>query len=209
MNPQPKASGCSAVFRAGDYECAYRDFLSLVVQVVTNQDPLVGKIERRSLRHSGGSSNIVGGQEVVYHGSTLEAQLLVERADVLSSNIQKHIGEICKFGNQFVDGQAIMIFENLGKATAASGNSFDAGGQPLNHELLLSMLASMQWRFDELGEPVFDWTIVVSDPALEQTLRELLKTIENHKGFQEVKQRKREEWFLSQRKRRLRGVHVP
>lgn len=199
----------SAIFRAGEYEAVYRRFLGVVIRVVTGQNPLVGLIERRTTRHHGGSRNIIEGKEVTYEGQTLQAQLRYDRTDVQEGNITKHLEELRSFGNQFVEEQAKMMLAHFDKATDAVGNSFDAGGRALDHDLLLNMMESIPWRFDAQGNPILDKVFLIGDPALEPKLRELLGTMEDHARFKEVKQRKYEEWLATVRTRRLRGVDVP
>ena len=94
------------------------------------------------------------------------------------------------------------MFQQMADLCSATGNSIDAGGAPVSHDLILDMLETVEISFNEAGEPKMP-TMVVS-PEMAETLRALpLPTAEQMRRREEILERKRNEFDARKRHRKL------
>lgn len=94
------------------------------------------------------------------------------------------------------------MFQQMADLCSATGNSIDAGGAPISHDLILDMLETVEISFDEVGEPKMP-TMVVS-PEMADKLRALpLPTVEQMRRREEILERKRNEFNARKRHRKL------
>ncbi len=110
-----------------------------------------------------------------------------------------------KVANELRSQQSQMIFEHLNQITDKTGNIVDAEGQAINPDLLLQMLEKIEIDFSEDGQPRLP-TLMVS-PEQGEKLREKMPEWEKDKHykrrFDELIERKRQEWHDRESHRKL------
>ena len=101
--------------------------------------------------------------------------------------------------------QSKMILEHLNQITAKTGNVVDAGGQAINPDLILQMLEKMEMDFSEDGQPRLP--TLVGSPEYYERLKEKMPEWEKdehyNRKFNELIERKRQEWHDRESHRKL------
>lgn len=101
--------------------------------------------------------------------------------------------------------QTKMLFSRLNEAVEEVGNSLDAQGQPLSAELILKMWETMQFDFDEQGNPKMP--TLVFNPVQKQKVEEQFRRLESEhqlrKRRREIMNRKRLDWYDRESRRKL------
>lgn len=101
--------------------------------------------------------------------------------------------------------QTKMLFSRLNEAVEEVGNSLDAQGQPLSAELILKMWETMQFDFDEQGNPKMP--TLVFNPVQKQNVEEQFRRLESEhqlrKRRREIMNRKRLDWYDRESRRKL------
>jgi len=112
-----------------------------------------------------------------------------------------------ELAKSFAESQSKMIFERIDESAREVGNIFDAQGKKLTFDDILSSLEKIQIDFDESGN-YRNLVITVSPDLLELLTKIILeseKIPENKKRFDEMIERKREEWRVRESNRKLVG----
>jgi len=137
--------------------------------------------------------------------SLLSAELRVKTDDIIKLGFNAFIESLNKAAEELKSQQSDMVFEKLSEVTTTTGNIVDAEGQPISHELLLKTLETIQLDFDENGKPIMP-TMVVS-PQQYETIKGKIVEWENdpecQKQFEQIINRKREEWHDRESNRKL------
>ena len=124
---------------------------------------------------------------------------LIERGPIaLQEGLKKIAAELSS-------QQSKMIFEHLNEITAKTGNVVNAGGQAINPDLILRTLEQTEIDFSQDGQPRLP-TLVVS-PEQGDKLREKMlewdKDESYNKKFNELIEKKRQEWHDRESHRKL------
>ena len=110
-----------------------------------------------------------------------------------------------KLAEELSSQQSKMVFERLNQITAKTGNIVDAGGQAISPDLILQMLEKIEIDFNEDGQPQLP-TLVLS-PEYYERLKEKMPEWEKdehyNRKFNELIQRKRQEWHDRESHRKL------
>lgn len=100
-----------------------------------------------------------------------------------------------------------MLFKKLDESVRESGNVLDNGGRPFEPALLLESLDKMWIDFDENGKP--EMPTIVLHPDLFNSIKDRLAEWESDLEFkakwQEIIERKKEEWRDRESNRKLVG----
>ena len=94
-------------------------------------------------------------------------------------------------------------YEVIDKAAQEVGNVTSADSEPLSIDLLLEGLEKMHLSFDEDGQP--SGLTLVAHPKMSSALEKIYSQIESHPRYQELMERKREEWRVRENNRKLVG----
>ena len=135
----------------------------------------------------------------------LSAALEVNLEDLIHRGPIALTEALRKMGEELRSQQSKLIFERLNEITARTGNVVDAGGQDINHDLILKALGGMEIHFKENGEPQLP-SLVVS-PSQYERLKEKMPKWEQderyNRKFDELINRKRREWLDRESHRKL------
>ena len=110
-----------------------------------------------------------------------------------------------KMAEDFSGQHSKMLFERMKQSTAKTGNVVDAGGQAINPNLLLQMLEKIEIDFREDGQPRLP-TLVISPEHYERLKEKMLEWEKNEhykRRFDELIERKRQEWRDRESHRKL------
>ena len=126
-------------------------------------------------------------------------QDLIERGPIaLNEGLEKVAKELSS-------QQSKMVLEHVNQITAKTGNIVDAGGRPINPDLLLQMLERIEIDFGEDGQPRLP-TLVVSPENYEKLREKMLEWEKDEhykRKFDELIERKRQEWHDRESHRKL------
>ena len=114
---------------------------------------------------------------------------ILDKIDTVAREMSK---QIAKSGYEVID-----------KAAQEVGNVTSADSEPLSIDLLLEGLEKMHLSFDEDGQP--SGLTLVAHPKMSSALEKIYSQIESHPRYQELMERKREEWRVRENNRELVG----
>lgn len=94
------------------------------------------------------------------------------------------------------------FFELVGRLSDATGNTINAKGRPVSHDLLLEAIEKMDIEFEDDGKPNMPTFVV--NPEMGDALRRLpQRTAEQEQRYQDLIVRKRQEYYDRKRHRKL------
>jgi hypothetical protein len=154
-NMESLMDGVSPLFQLSEYDQAGRTFIFRTVQeLVTQNDEFLKLIGWRTVE-------IVPSHQVTAPSG---APVIMTPIDI-SSDFQASISELVAgdFDGLFTslaeaarESAGIVssnFLEYLGQVSDAFGQTVNAGGRPLSHDLLLDLLEKIDMTFDEMGRP--------------------------------------------------------
>ena len=97
----------------------------------------------------------------------------------------------------------ISFYETLSETAEEVGNVTSLGGEPLTIDLFLEGLEKMHVSFDKEGNP--SGLTFAASPELHPTLVKVISQAEADPRYQELMERKREEWRVRENNRELVG----
>lgn len=188
-------------FALPDYDLACAFVVSRVTKDIARaNDPVLSQIKVVPMK--GTVSSVVetrGEMALDLPAEPLGFELGVKAEDVRDGNFEALQVKLVEAADGYAEQLAKMLYGNLGKITAATGNTLDAGGRPLTFEMVYEVLDKMEWRLDENDE--------LSTPSLvmhpETAAKLPQSTPEQVKMIEELKARKLEELLAKRRCRRL------
>ena len=95
------------------------------------------------------------------------------------------------------------FYETLSEAAEEIGNVTSSDGNPLTIDLLLEMLEEMHVSFDEEGNP--NGLTFAANSKMLPSLDRILSQVVDDPRYQELMERKREEWRVRENSRKLVG----
>lgn len=110
-----------------------------------------------------------------------------------------------KLAEDLSSQQSKMVFERLDQITDRTGNVVDAEGQAINPDLILQSLEKIEIDFSEDGQPRLP-TLVVSPEHYERLKEKMLEWEKDEhykRRFDELIERKRQEWRDRESHRKL------
>jgi hypothetical protein len=176
------------------------------IQTLSRQKGLSSLIEPAIL-HEGDRFTIYredGTKETKYlKTSVASVKMTVE--DIQSKDLEILSKNVDKLASQVSEKNEKMVLDNLNEITEAYGNSIDAQGRPFTVDLYLEGIEKIQLNFDEEGN--WEPPTLIVPPTMLSLVREELKKLnddpELQYRFNELLNRKREEWLVQENNRKL------
>jgi len=167
------------------------------------KDPILGQM--RSIR----LPNVPAFRSTLSSGAVVENKpFLVQSpfslsvSDAISGSMDNLLLAIDEAADDGLRKIMPQFFELVGRLSDAAGNSIDAKGRPVSHELLLEMLEKMDIEFEDDGKP--NMPTLVVNPEMADALRKLPPpTAEQEKKHRDLMERKRQEYNDRKRHRKL------
>jgi hypothetical protein len=198
------ASPAKKLFVLGEYDRAFQEFFRDAVSAVgRSQDPILAQM--RVERHEQvPTSRIPITAEEAVEIPPMEVQLEISfpATVLIEGDVEGLLAVIADVADQHVRSFMPQLFEAIDRITDATGNKIVAAGRPFSPELLLEALETIEWSFDDDGEPVMP-TLVMSPEMAESVSRLPPLTVEQEQAFADLKERKRAEYLASRRHRKL------
>ena len=109
--------------------------------------------------------------------------------------------------NELAIQQSKLFYNRIDEATRKAGTSFSADGKPFCIEHFFEMLDKISIDFDENGKPIMPSINIGKD--MEESVRNVIsesgKDPQNKKRFDDIIERKKEEWRVRKSNRKLVG----
>ncbi len=179
---------------------------------------LDSEMEKAQFRHLGPfadtpKSNIFEGDEIILiraDGSheeinmeKVEGKIEVKLDEAEEMTPEKVLDKIDTVAREMAQQIAKTAYEVMSEAAEEIGNVTSADGESLSIDLLLKGLEKMHLSFDEEGQP--SGLRLVAHPNMSSELEKIYSQIESHPRYQELMERKREEWRVRESNRKLVG----
>ena len=135
----------------------------------------------------------------------LSSALSVKDDDLIKMGPQAFIDGLNRTTEELREQQSKLVFERMNEVTQKTGNTVDAKGQPLSHDLLLQTLEKMEIDFDGEGQPLMP-TLVVSPTQYEEFKKKIVEWEKDPKcqdNFNKLMESKRKAWNDRESNRKL------
>jgi hypothetical protein len=177
------------------------------MQEQIQQDQILSRI-RRELLFEGNRSSMKteNGEKEESSYKEVSAPYSVEREDIINKGHIVFVENIRDKMISEVRGQQVrQFFQTIDKATEKSGNVINGKGQPITFELLLEVYEKIQVDFDEEGNP--HELFFPMHPSMFAKIKDKLFEWENNPEFRKkyeiILEKKREEWYDRESRRKL------
>jgi hypothetical protein len=183
------------------YDIALHSFISLVVDGMISLDPILGQISFQTTGHAGPIRNVPGPNPVDHDLTLFQGEFAIHADVIRGTDVEGFVTVIVELATQYEKAMASTFLQTISDVTEAVGNAMSAEGRSLSWDLILDMLERIEISFDDEGQPsTFQ---VVMSPTTAKLLHAIEKTPVQAERFQEIMERKKEEWDAQQRARRL------
>lgn len=197
----------SFVFALPEYDLAFGWFTeTTILELTRRKNPFAEWYPIVIDDHDMPSSQVTSpsGDVVEFQRKLHRYNYSIEYDDILKGNSEDLILSLDKAADQQLSTIIPEIVEALIRTAEAFGNTIDAKGRPLSHDLLNQLLERVELSFDGNGkliEPIF-----LKGSEMEERIKNLPPmTDEQAKKRIEIIERKRKEFYEGQRKRVLNG----
>lgn len=133
----------------------------------------------------------------------ITAELHVNFAEVETMTHEMVLDKINRPAKEIAGKKAKFAYEQIGKAAEEAGNVVSADGKPFSIDLLLEFLEKMEIDFDGAGNS--SRLALVAHPKLRPSIVKVMSQAEIDPRYQELMERKKEEWRVRENNRKLVG----
>jgi hypothetical protein len=182
---------------------------------------LMDRFEKVSSRHMGPmdfkkykifegrriTSVMANGQKFVSKVQKISGDIQILNEDIKSGNIPKAFEYIDKMAIQKAEKESQLLFEEITRITTEAGQVSDNKGKPFDAEIFFMAIQKMQISFK--ADNTMEKISFVFPPQWEQRVNEVMTELENNplmkKRYDELIERKRQEWRDREASRKLVG----
>ena len=133
----------------------------------------------------------------------VEGKIEIKQEEIEGLTHEKVIDKIDTVAREMAEQMANAAYKVMSNAAEEVGNVTSADGEPLSIDLLLKSLEKIHLSFDEEGQP--SGLRLVAHSKMSSSLEKIYSQIESHPRYQELMERKREEWRVRENNRKLVG----
>lgn len=135
----------------------------------------------------------------------ISGEYSISRQDVIAKGPWAFIENIHKVAEEIKKQRAGLFFRKLEQVTDKTGNIINGKGQPFTFDLFIKSLEKVQIDFDDEEKPYLPAFVFAPEMAaqVKQKLPEWFANAEYKKRFDELIERKREEWRDRESNRKL------
>ena len=133
----------------------------------------------------------------------VEGKIEIKQEEIEGLTHEKVIDKIDTVAREMAEQMAKAAYKVMSNAAEEVGNVTSADGEPLSIDLLLKSLEKIHLSFDEEGQP--SGLRLVAHSKMSSSLEKIYSQIESHPRYQELMERKREEWRVRENNRKLVG----
>lgn len=165
------------------------------------KNEIYGEIKHEKTSQLGLQMTLESGEVIETPPLHVQAEFVMLISDAVNGNLDALYGVMESMADGMLSSVMPQIFARIGQICDATGNSIDAGGQEISHDLLLDLLEKTEYVFDENGGHN---TKFVVHPSMMEKIRNLPPaTQEQDRRFEEIMERKRKEFYASRPSRQL------
>jgi hypothetical protein len=191
------------LFVLPEYHQATGKFIYYATQALMRaKNPVLREISTEYVDHVPVTQATVSSGEVV-ESQPIEYQMIFEFSinAVVNGDFDNLNLAIDQASDVALSEQMHHLYKYMGRVCDAEGNSIDAKGQPLSYELMLQMAEKVDMTFDENGNPQHRF---VAHPSMVEQFKSLPpQTEEQRRAWDEMVERKRQEFNARKRHRKL------
>jgi len=179
------------------------ELLTRYLQKLVRADPLLSKIKVQPCFEGNRLSSDVRTGESPFE--QISGQAPVKRKDVIQKGLKVYFESIPVMADEVIKQMTEHLFGKVDQAVQETGNIVRLKGKPLTPERYLELLEKTQIDFDDQGKPHIP-TLVASPEIgiqLKQNFAKWEKSPVHRQKFQELIERKREEWNDREGNRKL------
>lgn len=183
-----------------EYKVACREFFSDAVDAIaTESSPIYGQIQRERVEVLTRSLNTLGdGKEVRREPMLTEAHMSMSIASGIEGDFADLYLAMTTTADQILESLMPQVFGHISEICDATGNTVSGEGRSI-WETLTEALESIEISFDVDGNP--NLPTLVMHPNTASKLEDPPDGFEKH--WDEIIERKRNEWLATRRPRRL------
>ncbi len=188
------------LFELPEYERATKSFFSKSVHALTRaKSPLLQRIRWGSTTATARTeTTLPSGEQFEFSPLEGASEFHLDWKAAVAGDLRTVLEAIDEASTQQAQQLVRQILEQISRLTEKTGQVTDAGGQPMNWDLLLDGLEKVEMGFDEQDQPTVE---VVMHPDMAKTLGQ--PTREHLARLGEIIQRKRSEFDARRRSRRI------
>ena len=144
-----------------------------------------------------------GGAVVQNEPVTAKAEFIFKYEDIRSCDTAALAAQMDSAADQQLSVVMPHFFEVIQRTSEAAGTAMDAGGRPFSYELMLEMLAKIDFDFNDQGNPDLP-TLIVGPEQAKKMQAMPPPTPEQRRAFADLIEKKRSEHHARRRHRKLR-----
>jgi len=173
-----------------------------------SHDPVLSSIGR-TVMHEGNRPILVRHDGSIHDEglTTATATFEIKIEEVENISLNDLFYKFCDTLNQIREQEAKMMFNGIKEVTESVGNVRNMKGEPFNMDVFFEMLEMIDIDFDQQGRPRLP--TIVTGTELFNTIKPILERSESDpkykQRFEEIINRKREEWRVRESNRKLVG----
>lgn len=187
-------------FEVPEYERAARAFVGETMEALARvKSPLLSEIERETADHLPGMRMTFDSDEVLEHQPMrIGTSISIPVSATIEGDYQDFYAALDDAAEEYAGGLTRQIYERMSEITDAAGTTVSAGGSfTVAH--FLEVMERIEIEFDDEGNPQLPKLHI--HPTQAEKLPEW--TEEDHRAFEELIARKKQEWDARRRHRRL------
>jgi len=173
-------------------------------ELVRRKDPILSQIPVNKV------DEIPTAQYSLPSGETLEIEPIyvsgtanLQTDDLLSGELNSYYIFLNEVAENMLPQMKQQFYEHVNSVCDAFGQSVSAEGQPISHELIMKLLERKQIEFDDNGNFAEGETLVLNSSTVEQLRNLPPMTAEQEKAWNDLMERKRQEFYARKRTRKL------
>lgn len=179
-----------------------RFFESALHALMRAKDPILKQIKTENVEHIPNSQVTTNSGKVVRIEPILnQMEFPLTLMDAVKGNLNCFVAGIDEAAESALPNLMSQVFERMGKMCDATGNTINAHGQPITHDLMLRMIENLEMRFDEDGN--HNVVLVLPPNVIEQLKSLPPPTPEQNAKWGELMSRKLREYNEGRRQRQM------
>lgn len=192
------------LFDLPEYERAGREFFGEAMEaLMQSKSSVFGMIRTEKVDSLPRNRVALASDQVVETAPiTMESGFTLSRSATIAGDFDDLLAALDTAAESGLASLMPQFFANLGEICDAAGQTVDAGGRPLDHDLLLEAIEGVEITFDDEGNAQMP-TLVVHPEMADKIAALPPPTPEQDQRFAEMMQRKKEEFFARRRTRQL------
>lgn len=190
-------------FNTSAYQRAMVEFNRSVIYGLSTLHPVIGPVQQRATIHGGPVRNVAGPAPVDHPMFRVASQVEMPLDVIRQSLLDEYALGLVDMAGQYCDQLTERFVQLIREVTDATGNTVDAGGKILTHDLVLDVVEQSEIDFDEEGNPVLP-TVMLNSQGFDLLAR--TEPTETHRRrFEEIIASKKAAHDAQKRHRRLSG----